>query len=97
MDLVRNLCRELVKRQRRDQADHSVGRSFSDRSQVRVAKRGKAREPKDAAGQFSQFPGIPQGVERPGVDACGEGFSRSQRAAKFAERFAGAFVGSGHR
>jgi hypothetical protein len=67
-----------MERERRNQAYDTLGHSLRNGSQVRVAKRRKACESIDAAGELLQFPGVPHLIEDTRMNAGLEGLAGSQ-------------------
>ncbi len=70
VDLVRNLGRDLMDRQGREQADDTLGNAETDRDQVGASERREVRETVEPAPELLQHPAVvPQDGRRLGKSA----------------------------
>jgi hypothetical protein len=83
---VRNLSRETVVCECRDQADYGFGNSENESDQIRIGERWLFGEPVGAAGHLFNFAAVLESVKRPRMDSQPDGFTRSRHSLVLGEQ-----------
>lgn len=96
VDLVRDLGREFVNGERREEGNARFGSASCDDGQVRMLHRRQFREAVYAAAQTIEATCISEVVEHPGMDAELTSLRRTKQSAMLAEDLSG-LIGLGGR
>lgn len=91
---ARNLRRDVVEGQRRDETNDGVGKTKANRDQVWLAERWEFHQPVNAPADQLDDTSVSQGVERVGRDPVADGLAHAKQTAVLTKDLFGAFLHS---